>query len=129
MAAPFSNVMSSSKYPEEALHFVRRGLDYTSENIHGEMQPDQSPSSRHITGQQLCRGLRDYAIAEYGLLARMVLKRWRIHSTEDFGHIVFILVEHKKLSTTEGDSIRDFIDVYPFDESFPEQIVLPAMLD
>ena len=125
MAGNLPNTLATGKYPAGAFQFVQRGLNYTADHVHGDMEQGQSPASRHITGQQLCVGLRDFAISEYGLMARTVLGRWRIHATEDFGHIVFLLVEAKALSTTEGDSIRDFIDVYRFEESFPTAVRLP----
>jgi uncharacterized repeat protein (TIGR04138 family) len=129
MSRQLPPALLATKYPPEAFDFVRRGLDHAAICVHGDIEEGQSAASRHITGQQLCTGLRDFAIAEYGLMARAVLGRWRIHSTEDFGHIVFALVEAKQLSTTEGDSIRDFVDVFRFDESFPATVRLPDPRD
>jgi len=123
--ALLSPTLLATRYPPPAFEFVRKGLDHAANNVHGTMEPGQPAASRHITGQQLCMGLRDYASLEYGLMARAVLARWRILSTEDFGHIVFALVEDKKLSATEGDSIRDFVDVFHFDDAFPFRLVLP----
>ena len=51
---------------------------------------EQSP--RHITGQQLCEACRLYAIEQYGYLSKMVLANWGIHSTSDFGEIVYNLI-------------------------------------
>jgi uncharacterized repeat protein (TIGR04138 family) len=129
MSRQLPPALLATKYPPEAFDFVRRGLDHTANNVHGAAEPEQAPASRHITGQQLCNGLRDFAIAEYGLMARTVLARWRISATEDFGHIVFALVEAKALSTTEGDSIRDFIDIFRFEEAFPTAVRLPDPKD
>ena len=61
------NLAENHKYPPNALLFVQRGLEYTVHRIHGDIEPDASikPSDmvkRHITGQQLCIGLRDYAL-------------------------------------------------------------------
>ena len=39
-------------------------------------------SSRHITGQQLCESCRQYAIDQYGYLARIVLDSWGIRKYE-----------------------------------------------
>jgi uncharacterized repeat protein (TIGR04138 family) len=121
--------LSATKYPFEAFDFVRKGLEHAANKVHGNVEPGQTAASRHITGQQLCIGLRDFAIAEYGLMARTVLRRWRITSTEDFGHIVFALVEAKHLSTTEGDSIRDFVDIFRFEDAFPAKVCLPDPKD
>lgn len=109
-------------YPQAAYDFVRRGLMHTVKLIHGEgaLSSEHSPEdeSRHVTGQQLCFGLRDYAIERYGLLAKAVLARWSIHRTEDFGRIVFAMVEGGLMRKAEHDSAGDFQGVFDFDEAF-----------
>jgi uncharacterized repeat protein (TIGR04138 family) len=104
-------------YPVDAFHFVREGLSYAATRVHDEIEalPEQD---RHITGQQLCMGLRDFAIERYGLLAPAVLGHWNIRRTEDFGRIVFAMVEHGLLSKTSDDTLEDFRSVYDFQEAF-----------
>jgi len=99
-------------YPVEAYIFVREGLSYTVEKIHG--QGDDPHASRHISGRDLCMGLREYAHHRWGYLARTVLCRWNITTTLDFGRIVFALVEHNHMQKTEEDSLLDFRQVYDF---------------
>ncbi len=117
-------------YHVGAFLFVQRGLDYTVKRIHGEAPDpsedlDDSPgSSRHVTGQQLCLGLRDFAKREYGLMARSVLARWRIHRSEDFGRIVFAMVDAGLMHKTPEDRLDDFVDVFSFDEAFGDSLVL-----
>lgn len=114
-------VAAGTRYPVEAFNFVRRGLDYTVHRIHSD--PEQmAEEDRHVDGKQLCLGLRDYAIDQYGMLAQMVLGRWHIHRTEDFGHIVFAMVESRLMKATEGDSIRDFYDGFNFEQAFSTRI-------
>jgi len=74
--------------------------------------------NRHVTGQELSRALKDIAIERWGYLARTVLEHWGIHGTQDFGRIVFALVDNHILSKQPTDSIRDFERVYDFDEAF-----------
>jgi uncharacterized repeat protein (TIGR04138 family) len=74
--------------------------------------------SRHVTGQQLCLGLRDFAIRRYGMMAPAVLRAWNLRSTDDFGRIVFAMIEHGLMSKTADDSLEDFRSVYDFDEAF-----------
>src|SRR3954447_18237767 len=64
-------------YPREAFKFVQAGLSHTVEKIHAEIADDPD-ANRHVTGQQLCEGLREYALNEWGLLAGTVLRRWGI---------------------------------------------------
>ena|ERR1700733_12881075 len=98
-------------YPIEAYEFVQRGLAYTVAKIHGPARPGKD---RHVSGQQLCEGLRVYALRQWGIMARTVLGHWNITSTFDFGRLVFSMVDHKVMSTTDQDSIEDFRGVYDF---------------
>ena len=42
--------------------------------------------NRHVTGQELCWGLRDFAVKRWGLLAKAVLRQWKVKNTEDLLH-------------------------------------------
>ena len=103
-------------YPIAAYEFVHRGLAFTVARVHGT--PTPPARDRHVTGQQLCHGLREYALGLWGRMAGTVLRHWNIYGTIDFGNIVFELVEHKILATTEQDRIEDFRDVYDFKTAF-----------
>ena len=108
---------AAGPYPIEAFTFVREGLTFTSQRIHGaaENLPD---ADRHISGPQLCLGLRDFAIEQYGLMAPIVLGHWRISRTEDFGRIVFAMIGEGLMSKTPDDNLEDFRGVFDFDEAF-----------
>jgi uncharacterized repeat protein (TIGR04138 family) len=107
------------RYPIEAFLFLQQGLGYAVNLIHGEVTEKTDPNlSRHITGPQLCEGLRAYALAQWGMLARVVLARWGIHSTFDFGRIVFALVDAGHMQKTENDTIEDFRNVFDFKTAF-----------
>jgi uncharacterized repeat protein (TIGR04138 family) len=105
-------------YPLDAFYFVQTGLAYTAQNIHGDKT---DPNVRkHITGRQLSEGLRDLALQQWGLLAKTVLQRWNITCTEDFGRIVFALVDNGYMSKTDEDTIDDFKNIYDFRRAFEE---------
>jgi uncharacterized repeat protein (TIGR04138 family) len=104
-------------YPPDAFEFVRRGLQHTVDKLHAEKGPDEC---HHVSGQQLSEGLREFALKQWGMLARTVLRRWNINRTDDFGQIVFALVANGYLSTTEQDSIDDFKNVFDFRTAFEE---------
>ena len=110
-------------YPTEAYDFVEEGLAHTQERAFEE-EPMLPHEERHIRGQELCIGLRNLAIARWGLMAPVVLKHWNIHRTEDFGRIVFALVEDGVMSKTPDDTIEDFRGVYDFDEAFCREALL-----
>ena len=103
--------------PEFPFMFVQEGLRHTCERLHGS----EGTNARHVSGTELCLGLRDYAVRQYGPLAKTVLHTWKIRRTEDFGRIVFAMVEAQLLRKTDEDSMEDFENVYDFDEVFTPQ--------
>ena len=105
-------------YPQEAFQFVRDGLQHTVTTIDGEGEGGGCHPDRHVNGAQLCCGLRDYAILRYGMLARLVLGRWGITRTDDFGRIVFAMIEANLMRKSNDDAFEDFQGVYDFDEAF-----------
>lgn len=74
--------------------------------------------NRHVSGSNLCWGLRSYAQERWGALASAVLHHWKIRRTRDFGEIIFALVENEYLQKQPQDAITDFDEVYPFKEAF-----------
>jgi len=73
-------------------------------------------SERHLTGQELCEAIRQYALDQYGYLAKCVLNCWGVRRTSDFGEIVFKLIEVGQMKKTPSDRREDFDDVFDFDE-------------
>jgi len=111
-------------YPAEAYEFVQRGLSYTVQKIHGaQSDPD---ASRHVSGPQLCNGLRDLALSQWGMMARLVLRRWGVTSTYDFGRLVFALIEHGQMQKTDDDSLEDFRNVFDFKSAFDHAYRIPS---
>jgi uncharacterized repeat protein (TIGR04138 family) len=109
----------AAEFPDEAFDFVREGLRHTAQTLHGGVDPAELPDERrHINGQQLCMGLRDFALRRYGLLAPTVLGRWKLRTTEDFGTLVYALIDRGELRASERDSIEDFKGVFEFGEAF-----------
>ena len=97
-------IAKDPRYHRDAYHFVREGLDYTQQSI----SKQQEGIVRHISGQELLGGMRSHALEEYGPMAMMVLGEWGIRRCEDFGEIVFNMVEYELLAKTDEDSRDDF---------------------
>jgi uncharacterized repeat protein (TIGR04138 family) len=146
------------QYPEEAFLFVRDGLSYAVERVHGpasqahyllaryieqvgmdwddliekyhandlsepimtaiEAAGGCEKLNRHVGGRELCWGLRDYALERWGMMARTVLESWKVRRTGDFGRIVFAFIEGNLMQKQENDDVKDFEDVYSFEEAF-----------
>lgn len=113
-------------FSPHAFQFIRDGLSHTVSMVHGEDMAsavlDEEDESRHVGGRDLCMGLRDYAIRRYGLLAKTVLNQWGVRQTEDFGKIVFALVDAGLLRKTDEDTLDDFEGVFDFEEEFEGSI-------
>ena len=109
-----------ARYKHDAYLFVRDALDYTVKRIDAKM-PDRK--TRHITGQELLEGIRNFALQQYGPMTFTVLQSWGVNRCEDFGEIVFNLVETGMFSKTEEDSRSDFTGCYNFDEAFKQPFI------
>lgn len=102
------------RYDERAYLFILASIEYLQTRL---------PQRRHVTGPELAIACRDFALEQYGLLARTVLEHWGLNSTEDFGRIVYSLVEVGLLVTQPGDRLEDFHGVYAFGEAFDDAYV------
>jgi len=103
------------RYAPEAFRFLFESLGHAV-RLAGREGAD--PGERHVTGQELLAGMRQYASEIFGPLAAAVWRSWGIHSTLDWGRVVFLLVDAKRLSRQESDTIEDFRDGFDFEEAF-----------
>jgi uncharacterized repeat protein (TIGR04138 family) len=106
-----------TRYDRRAYDFVRLGLDHTVKEIK-KKDTQRAGKTRHVSGQELLEGLRDYALEQYGPLAKTVLNSWGVNECSDFGEIVFNLIEYRAFSKTESDRKEDFASLYSFEEAF-----------
>ena len=81
-------------------------------------EAEETASQRHVTGQQLCQAIRQFALEQYGYMAKTVLNNWGIHCTGDFGELVFNLIRIGRMRKTPQDCRADFDAVYHFDTAF-----------
>src|SRR5205807_6805959 len=73
---------------------------------------------RHVSGQELLEGVRQYALAQYGPMTETLLNEWGVRCCEDFGEMVFNMVDSGLLSKTDTDSREDFKGGYQFVDAF-----------
>lgn len=73
---------------------------------------------RHLSGQELCEGIRDFAIMTFGPMTSFVFECWGIRACRDFGEIVYNLIDMNILTRSSRDRIEDFDDVYEFSDAF-----------
>jgi len=97
------------RYKEDAYDFVMEALSYTQKKF---------KNVKHVSGEEILIGMKELLIKKYGPMAITVLEYWGIKATEDFGNVIFNLVERKVLSKTEEDKIEIFRNAYDFEEVF-----------
>jgi uncharacterized repeat protein (TIGR04138 family) len=107
-------IRADGRYPLEAFGLLQEGLARAVRDKYGE-EADAPDAQRHVSGKELCLGIRSVVLDRYGMLARAVLDKWNIHATIDFGNMVYLLIQHEFMRKTEEDSIEDFRDVFDFD--------------
>ena len=119
-------VESDSRYKLDAYLFVRDGLTYAQEVLQigteeaESASPPREEKEKHLTGQQLCQALRQYALDQYGYMAKTVLNSWGLHSTGDFGEVVYNMISEKLMKKSETDRREDFDNVFDFEESLQQ---------
>jgi len=94
------------RYPREAYGFVLAALGCTVETLPAARRAD--PAQRHLSGQELVRGVVALARGEFGLMAPTVFREWGVLANADLGEIVFQLVEAGQLSARPEDRREDF---------------------
>jgi uncharacterized repeat protein (TIGR04138 family) len=109
-----SIIAADSRYHRDAYVFLRDALDFTTK----QQKKIKGTPVRHVSGPELLDGVRQYALKEFGPMVMTVFDSWGIHSCEDFGHMVFNLIEAGIFGKTDRDSIEDFKNVYDFAEAF-----------
>ena len=115
-------ITRDSRFSEEAYEFISDAVLYTTRKIE-----EGEESKRHITGQELLEGIKDFAISQFGPMAKDVLESWGVCDSLSIGHIVFNMVDHQLLGSTQDDSIDDFKNGFDFETSFSAAFI-PASL-
>ena len=116
-----------SRYTIGAYAFVFESLEHTKHLrrvARAKAKTRRARVSGHVTGEELCLGLRDLALKQYGLMAMTVLGQWGIRSTSDVGEIVYNLIASGDFEKTPGDKRTDFDDVFDFEDVFRRNYVM-----
>jgi uncharacterized repeat protein (TIGR04138 family) len=116
-------VAKDKRFHRDAYLFLREALDHTRKMLERESRSERAGKralsrEQHVTGQELLAGIRELALETFGPMAITVFEEWGIHSCQDFGEVVFTLVENRLLRKTDKDSRADFENGYDFHEAF-----------
>ncbi|MFC1643672.1 Minf_1886 family protein [Chlamydiota bacterium] len=107
-------VLDNSKYDVDAYQFVLEALNHFLKKL---------KKVRHISGKELLKGIKEFGLKEYGPMAKTVFNHWGVNTCEDFGEIVFSLIENGLLKKNDNDSLEDFTNGYDFKEAFEKPFI------
>jgi len=107
-------LQSEARYQRPAYFFLREALDHT----HKMLGKSGKEVVHHVTARELLDGIREYALQQFGPMAMMVLEEWGVRSCDDWGEIVFGMIEHNLLARSEQDKREDFKGHYDFFQAF-----------
>ena len=119
-------VRDDPRYAYEAYEFVFHAIGVTH-RVLGKDPPREGEAvtkRHHVSGQELLEGIRQLALAEFGMLAKTVFRIWGVKKTDDWGNIVFNLIEAELMNKTSEDRLDDFHAVYDFDKALEYRITL-----
>ncbi|MGA2747838.1 MAG: Minf_1886 family protein [Verrucomicrobiota bacterium] len=106
-------VAQDPRYPSDAYLFVQEAIQYTQRTL-GRHKSEQ----KHVAAKELLEGIRECALRMFGPMAPTVFDEWGIHTCEDFGEIVFNMIDNNLATKTQSDSRDDFKGGYSFEEVF-----------
>ena len=102
------------RFHPNAYLFLLAALRRTQQRLGRSQAHGPDDERAHVNGQELLVGIRQLAVEQFGLLACTVFRCWGIYSTDDFGRMVFELIERGEMRKTESDQLSDFYGVYDF---------------
>ena len=109
------------RYSYEAYDFVRDAVTFTQDRLgRTPTSPEDRDEEHHVSGGELLRGACDLAVREFGMMAPVVFRTWGIHTTDDFGALVFKLIEAEQLSKSDRDDPADFHDLFDIEKALTE---------
>jgi len=103
------------RFSRHAYYFVLDALDYTISHLGRDQLTGEE---RHVGGRELLLGIKEFASDQYGPMAPLVFERWGVRGSEDFGEIVFNLIDAELLSRRPTDSRLDFVQSFDFHSVF-----------
>ena len=97
------------RYKSDAYEFLMEALAYSQKKF---------KKPKLVSGEELLEGIKQLLMHKFGPFTLLVLQHWGIKRTEDFGNIVYNLVQNRVLSKDREDNINSFQNGYDFNEVF-----------
>ncbi len=117
-----------TRFSIHAYQFIFEALDFTASKL-GKKYNSSKEDERHVTGQELSEGIKQYALQKFGYMTREIFEQWGITKSKDFGEIVFNLVKGELMGKTESDSVKDFDNLYDFKVEYDDKFKFDGNFD
>jgi uncharacterized repeat protein (TIGR04138 family) len=116
---PFEQSVSTAvardpRYAADAYAFLKDALDFTIRR----QKKIRAKEPGHVSGEELCQGVRDHALQQFGPMVPTLFEAWGIRSTRDIGEMVFNLINAGAFSKSDADCVEDFENIYDFSDAF-----------
>jgi uncharacterized repeat protein (TIGR04138 family) len=119
---------NDGRYAPEAFWFVSEAIGQTAQWLRDGAIQENNRGPRgegegsvfHVSGQELLVGIRRLAKERWGMMTPRVFERWGVRRTEDFGEIVFLMVDDQELQwrKRETDTKEDFANGFDIQTAF-----------
>jgi len=110
---------TDSRFDLDAYLFLKDSLDtITAEGKKSDGRKHKPRLTGHVTAHQLLNGIRLHALKQFGPMVCTVFAYWGVTKCEDFGEMVYKLIELGTFGKSETDSIEDFKGAYTFEDAF-----------
>lgn len=107
-------ITEDPRFDRDAYFFIKDALEFTVE----QTKKTRERGTSHVSGRQLLEGIRDYALKYFGPMVPTVFEAWGITACEQFGEMVYLLIQKGIFGKSEQDSLGDFKGVYTFHDAF-----------
>jgi len=104
------------RYDGQAYLFLKDALDFTLKRF-SEEKPDRN---RHVRGDELLEGFRDYALELFGPMAATLMEEWGVKHCRDVGNMVFRLIEEQVFGKQDSDTQQDFEGSFDLNKALRE---------
>jgi uncharacterized repeat protein (TIGR04138 family) len=114
--AVVSVIGRDKRFDAQAYFFLKDALDFTLKRI----AEGNGGHSRHVSGQELLVGFRDFALDQFGPMGLTLMKEWGIRQCRDVGEMVFQLIDEGMFGKQDSDSLDDFSEIFDLEEALAE---------
>jgi len=82
-------ITEDPRFDRDAYFFIKDALEFTVE----QTKKTRERGTNHVSGRQLLEGIRDYALKYFGPMVPTVFEAWGITACEQFGEMVYLLIQ------------------------------------